>query len=1058
MADKAAQRDAFKLAASNYQSQLQTAATKNEALNCAINAADNLMKALKLSSDPDEKKELKARFTSVVDAADRIKTTKVWSPLAQQSAPPPEALALRQRTNSEIIGQWAADVAHTAAPVADDETVFKSDSSRVGSSSTTAGPKIVTQGTSAASVPSSFVLVRDLKRRAEPLDPAHNYPRHDNPLFSVNHAPANTQPQDKSADFAVVGVTTASISRGDNAFTASLAHSGSDQKTQTRKLSCTLPSLASYSHIRRLAEPVSTRKRTKKEEIILLKASVIAGFKCPPWDKTPLSNEFVPSEAGPFVDAHDLSLSAYQLQFFGGWARAEQALPPPFMFHSDREGLGPVMSTSRSIDLVQDAATDCSVVASLCAGIARAERGHDQASYPGILSNKIYPTDKNLGKPVISSNGKYIVRLNFNGCWRKVVIDDSLPLSNSHRLLHVIDRRQPGLLWPALLEKAYLKVRGGYDFPGSNSCSDLWTLTGWIPEQVRLQETDTVPSQLWERVYKGFMFGDVLITLGTGKMSSRQERELGLEGQHSYVVLDMKETDHDRLLLVKNPWVEGKGWRGPRPAPALLEDSSTSSEPSKNSLEVYHRDSLPTKERPHPTTFWIGLEQVIRHFESLYLNWNPGLFKHRQDIHFEWRLDGHEVSGGCIVKNPQFSFWSKDAENVWFLLTRHFRDASDDKSGSDAFNDGSVRPDTNVDSSGETPKGFMSICVCDGKGQRMYKNEWCVEHSDYVTTPQCLLRCDTDSNSTYTVFIDQDELPVSAYTFTLSAFSSSKISLEPAIQKYPLKKEATGEWTRRTAGGGVGSTRYFENPQYMLKVKHKGPLAILLTSATHKNPLHVKLTLGHGKRVYRLQRRDVLVDSGDHSPTYAFAETEEVQPGVYTIICSLFEAGLTGDYTLRVDSTSEVELTQIPRDGAGMLLMKLAPACFGAEVHKIAAPLEARRLASCTIVARFLRSTTPRSMGLLPAARSPFRFSIERGRGPERQFVMASESGEYTDSQIVRCESFDLDPARYATGSLWLVLDRLSGPGGPVEEWYDVELFVDTPQACTVGVWRNWSD
>ena len=105
-----------------------------------------------------------------------------------------------------------------------------------------------------------------------------------------------------------------------------------------------------------------------------------------------------------------------------------------------------------------------------------------------MLTNKLYPYDKQLGKPVLSSNGKYIVRLNFNGCWRKVVIDDRLPVSNTHRLLHVTDRRNPALLWPALLEKAYLKVRGGYDFPGSSSCSDLWTLTGWIPEQVFLQE------------------------------------------------------------------------------------------------------------------------------------------------------------------------------------------------------------------------------------------------------------------------------------------------------------------------------------------------------------------------------------------------------------------------------------------------------------------------------------------------------------------------------------------------------------------------------------------
>ena|SRR6266576_5183 len=105
-----------------------------------------------------------------------------------------------------------------------------------------------------------------------------------------------------------------------------------------------------------------------------------------------------------------------------------------------------------------------------------------------MLSNKIWPYDTLNDRPLISPNGKYIVRLNFNGCWRKVVIDDRLPRSKTNRMLHVVDQKNPALLWPALLEKAYLKVRGGYDFPGSNSCSDLWALTGWIPEQIYLQE------------------------------------------------------------------------------------------------------------------------------------------------------------------------------------------------------------------------------------------------------------------------------------------------------------------------------------------------------------------------------------------------------------------------------------------------------------------------------------------------------------------------------------------------------------------------------------------
>lgn len=70
-----------------------------------------------------------------------------------------------------------------------------------------------------------------------------------------------------------------------------------------------------------------------------------------------------------------------------------------------------------------------------------------------------------------------------------MVIDDVLPTLHIDRTAHVIDRNNPGLLWPALVEKAYLKVRGGYDFSGSNAGTDLWMMTGWIPEQLFLQRS-----------------------------------------------------------------------------------------------------------------------------------------------------------------------------------------------------------------------------------------------------------------------------------------------------------------------------------------------------------------------------------------------------------------------------------------------------------------------------------------------------------------------------------------------------------------------------------------
>jgi hypothetical protein len=86
-------------------------------------------------------------------------------------------------------------------------------------------------------------------------------------------------------------------------------------------------------------------------------------------------------------DARDLSLSSYQQQFFLGWLRAKEAVPPPSQFPDRRAGIGPLMSSTRPLDLVQDAASDCSVVTSLCAGIARSERGHDQVCHAETSAN-----------------------------------------------------------------------------------------------------------------------------------------------------------------------------------------------------------------------------------------------------------------------------------------------------------------------------------------------------------------------------------------------------------------------------------------------------------------------------------------------------------------------------------------------------------------------------------------------------------------------------------------------------------------------------------------------
>jgi hypothetical protein len=91
-------------------------------------------------------------------------------------------------------------------------------------------------------------------------------------------------------------------------------------------------------------------------------------------------------------DMPELRLSALQLKVFDDWKRPAEALPPPAWYTAQERVSEPTMSSSRTIDLVQDAATDCSVVASLCALVARGERGHAKVSIPNALISVTFLT------------------------------------------------------------------------------------------------------------------------------------------------------------------------------------------------------------------------------------------------------------------------------------------------------------------------------------------------------------------------------------------------------------------------------------------------------------------------------------------------------------------------------------------------------------------------------------------------------------------------------------------------------------------------------------------
>ncbi|KAM6502958.1 hypothetical protein JOM56_002935 [Amanita muscaria] len=626
---------------------------------------------------------------------------------------------------------------------------------------------------------------------------------------------------------------------------------------------------ADYSSREIRLTPVTVNPFSPHEQfLVLTRGEKVDGRVYPPWDDVVQPDDHVDAQP-PF--------SAEQQRQDPEWRRPS---------------VESVVTPARQIlpeQVLQNIVTDCSLCASL---IVCLEHGKRFKSH--LLQNVLHSC------PEHTSCGRYHVRMLFNGTWRRIgealvvlqagdfkpgqqkVIDDRLPYSRTSNTLLCMSVRPlkhettRQVIWPSLIEKAYMKLMGGYEFPGSLSSMDLYALAGWIPESLNTKSPSFEREKTWTRLLKGFLSGQCVITFGTGSGRNRSWHETKLLPEHCYAVVEVEEDGGGPVVTILNSLAQD-----------VVEESS-------RLMRVPWSDAIST-------------------FDEVCISWNPDIWPKIFKFHGLWKRGGEEEQSSTTRLSLLFSDVSPD-NYIWILLTRHFSDvkrSSDFISLRAEFEDVSVPVSNSVAQQTLTEKGTFTNC-----NHVLAKVR--VSSSSGVL---CITAC-----------YDGDASDVG---YTIDVYASqrgSSFSWDENVSSLPYKEKIQGAFTTKNSGGNGTYPTFMLNPQYHLRIhpprtgsrllsvpnpsRQKVKTSIVLK--TERNiPVNISLAWSQGERLFVLSEEELVASSGPYS--YGLSTiTNDIMPGDYSLIISPFEPHHLGSFSCSVSSSAPFDLRPIPQEGAGL--------------------------------------------------------------------------------------------------------------------------------------------